>query len=57
MRGLGKELEQIQTLPRVLSFCRSCGGQTPHELRDGEIVSKVCVHCRDRETQNLLDRE
>lgn len=43
---------------RTISFCKVCGGYTPHEWREGDgIVAKLCVTCFERDLLELLDRD
>ena len=45
-------------LTKILRFCRFCGRETAHEVRNGSHGLRIaCVRCRERALLEELDRE
>lgn len=44
--------------PKTLRLCRTCGKETPHQLRQGAgVVITLCVPCLERALSYELDRD
>ena len=45
-------------LPRTRRVCKSCGKETPHQVRSGAgVIATVCIPCLERALQYELDRD
>ena len=45
-------------LAKILRFCRFCGQETAHEVRNGSSGPRLtCVRCRERALLEELDRD
>ena len=54
--GQGRAAEAV--IAKILRFCRFCGRETPHEVRNGSLGPRLtCVRCRERALQEELDRD
>jgi hypothetical protein len=44
--------------PRTLRFCKTCGCDTPHEIRSGSgVTARICATCLERALRYELDRD
>ena len=44
--------------PKTLRLCRTCGKETPHQLRQGSgVIVTLCVPCLERALSYELDRD
>ena len=51
-------IEATRAWPKTLRYCRSCGKETPHQLRQGTgVVVTLCVPCLERALTYELDRD
>jgi len=47
-----------KVLPKTIRLCRTCGKQTPHEVRSGAgVIATVCIPCLERALNYELDRD
>ena len=43
--------------PKTMRFCRTCGKETPHQIRCGPGLSAlICISCLERALAFELDR-
>lgn len=50
--------EITEAWPKTLRLCRTCGKETPHQLRQGSGVAvSLCVPCLERALSYELDRD
>ncbi len=54
-----REMTQAATTwPKTMRYCRTCGKETPHQLRQGTgVVVSLCVPCLERALSYELDRD
>ncbi len=51
-------IEATKSWPKTLRHCRTCGKETPHQLRQGAgVVVSLCVPCLERALTYELDRD
>jgi hypothetical protein len=53
-----RQAGEASVLAKILRFCRFCGDETPHEVRNGLSGPRLlCVRCRERALLEELDRD
>lgn len=53
-----RTIENATSWPKILRQCRTCGKETPHQIRQGAGVNvTLCVPCLERALSYELDRD